>query len=443
MAGEAYQDEALNYADLMRNLISPPDEQQSGTSQPQQVSSVLPPTPADEPPNPTLRTRPVQRPVQPAQPAAPAVPATVSPNGNEKGPQKSWADYVRAGLDRGITASDASQNALTGITNQPTAEEQNAALIQKRAGVAQPLNPNDPEYKPGVGTRIARGIDAFRRGGVLGTVDPADVGGKAYAAPNRQYDIDTARRAQQASGIDTQISQNEAAQKADTERLAKIASEQRANATTALDIGKTASGQETNENTAIANKTKQQEADQRTRPQNDIELRVAAATEPDPEKKKQYQAALDGYIKTENKRFQYQARAQGEPNDDRRQALIDSATADVQKLNDQYDYDADTNTFFDPNSPTKTFSPREFTDMKNRISTKLDKDLTSKKLRPLGVRFNVKATTPGQQAPQAAAPAAPKAAPTAPAGATHVYKDKAGNVAGWAVDGKFVPVGAK
>jgi hypothetical protein len=112
-------------------------------------------------------------------------------------------------------------------------------------------------------------------------------------------------------------------------------------------------------------------------------------------------------------------------------------------LNDQYDYDADTNTFFDPNSPTKTFSPREFTDMKNRISTKLDKDLTSKKLRPLGVRFNVKATTPGQQAPQAAAPAAPKAAPTAPAGATHVYKDKAGNVAGWAVDGKFVPVGAK
>ena len=425
----------------------------SGTSQPQQVAADPRPVPANEPPNPTLKTRPQAAPAQAAQPAPSAVPATVSPNG--AAPQKSWADYVRAGLDRGLKAQDASQQSLQSIQNQPTAEEQNAALIQKRAGVSQPLDPNattpggKPLYKPGIGTKIVRGIDAFRRGGVLGVADPGDVGAKPYSAPNRQFDIDTARRAQQAAGIDTEISQNEAAQKADTERLAKVATEQRANATTALDIGKTATGQQAAEDKSqyqgqIAD-LRQQLADQGGVPKN-YEQAVIASKDPtlSPDKQKQYAESAKQMASTELKKFTYAARAQADPYDERRQALIDAATAEVQKMNDQYDYDADTNTFFDPNSTTKTFSPKEFTDMKNKIATKLDKDLTAKKLRPLGVRFDVKATTPGAAQPATTTPqAAPKTASQPPAGATHVYKDKAGNVAGWAVNGKFVPVGAK
>jgi hypothetical protein len=99
----------------------------------------------------------------------------------------------------------------------------------------------------------------------------------------------------------------------------------------------------------------------------------------------------------------------------------------VDKLN-TFEWDADANNgaggFYDPATPTKIYSPAEFTAMKNEISTKLDKDLTAKKMRPLGVRFDVKSTTPGAQ-PAAAAPAgAPAAAPPAAQGEPAI---KAGN----------------
>ena len=53
-----------------------------------------------------------------------------------------------------------------------------APLEAERAKLAQPIDPNQQQYKPGVGTKIIRGLDAVRRGGVLGAFDPADVGGK-------------------------------------------------------------------------------------------------------------------------------------------------------------------------------------------------------------------------------------------------------------------------
>ena len=435
MAGEGprYISEEDAYGGMLKNLISPPDDQQ-GIADPQQVASTLPPTPADEPRNPTLKTRPQPAapvrqaaPIQaaPSQPAAPAaVPASVTPNGGQQGPQKTWADYVRAGLDRGTQAADASQAAVTAIQNQPSAEQQNADLIAKRAGISgNPPNPNAPEYKPGIGTRIARGIDAFRRGGVLGVVDPADTGGKAYGAPNRQYDIDTARKAAQVGSIDKNISQNIDDQKADTERQKALATEARANATTSLDIGKTATGQENAESNAEKTKlqgdlndVKQQLADQKGNPTNYEQTVVAAALEKDPARKAALTGAAKTMAATEAKKFQYQARAQGDPFDERRQTMIDAATADVQKLND-FQWDQDLNDgkggFYDPASPNKVYTPEEFTDAKNKISTKLDKDLAAKKLRPLGVRFTVKGTTPGGAQPAAAPQAAP-AAPAAP-----------------------------
>ena len=76
MAGEGpYVDPDMQYANLISRLISPPDEQRSGTVEPQQVTSTQDPrlaVPDGEPPNPTLKTRP--QPTAPVQPAQPAVP---------------------------------------------------------------------------------------------------------------------------------------------------------------------------------------------------------------------------------------------------------------------------------------------------------------------------------------------------------------------------------
>ena len=208
MAGEGprYISEEDAYGGMLKNLnYSPPDDQQ-GTADPQQVASVLPPTPADEPPNPTLKTRPQPAapvrqaaPIQaaPSQPAAPAaVPASRYP---ERWPAgyagRRWADYVRAGL--GIVERKPRtlrRQPLPPSRTSLSAEQQNADLIAKRAGISgNPPNPNAPEDKPGIGTRIARGIDAFRRGGVLlaWSIQQDTWRRKAYGGPNRQYDIDT------------------------------------------------------------------------------------------------------------------------------------------------------------------------------------------------------------------------------------------------------------
>ena len=70
--------------------------------------------------------------------------------------------------------------------------------------------------------------------------------------------------------------------------------------------------------------------------------------------------------------------------------MIDAATQQIEALKDKFQYNPDDNTYSDPNNPTKVYTPKELTDMKNAISTKLDQALAKAKLRPLGVRFDPK-----------------------------------------------------
>jgi hypothetical protein len=340
---------------------------------------------------------------------------------------------VREGLNRGLGAYDQSQTALGGIQNQPSVESQNAPLEAQRAAVAQPLNPQDPEYRPGIGTRIARGVRSglvgLATGGipgaVVGAVEPGQIrGGSAYGAPVKQFNIDTARRAAQAGVLDKQMQENIDTSKADTDRAGKIASDERAAATTALDIGKTASAQETAEHNDQLAQVRQQLADQGGVPKN-YEQAVIASNDPDlpAPKRQQYATAAKTIAATEVKKFQYALKASGGDPDGKRQAMIDDATQEVKDLQDKYQYDPDTNTYSDPNSPNRTYTPEEFTDMKNKVGTKLDKDLAAKKLRTLGVRFNAKDAGAGKNPNQpAAAPQAP--AQVAPRSAVETQKDQ-------------------
>lgn len=436
MAGEGpYMNQDDQYAALISNLISPPDDEVAqAASKPDPQQTAPDPrmaVPDGEPPNPTLKTRP--QPVQqPAQPA-PAVPATVTPNGASGGAppttQKDWpAYYARESMKGALGAAGKQQSAVDPILNQPTAEEANADLIKKRAAYAIPLNPQDPNYRPTGWQRFGRGVRSALvgaatggiPGAVVGAIQPQDVrGGVAYSAPNRQYQIDTAQHQGNAAAIDEQLKQMDEARKSDTDRMGKIGTQEKDIAAAYSGVAKNASEQQTAENQSKETAIKQQQADQAAIPKDYAPAVIAAALEKDPQRKAALTAAAKTIAATEVKKFQYAARAQGDPFDERRQTMIDAATADVQKLND-YQWDQDLNDghggFYDPASPNKVYTPEEFTDAKNKISTKLDKDLAAKKLRPLGVRFNVKATTPqGGQA--TAAPAAQPAAAPTPQGA--------------------------
>ena len=419
-----------NMGSLLKNLLNPPQETPPAPAVPPVASQ--PATPAPPPP------------------AKPTTPAAVSTTGNTSATptgQKSWADYVRQSNDASMSSLQNASQAANQLQNEPSATSQNAPLEQQRVALAQPLDPS--KYKPGIGTRIVRGIVGAQKGGLAGVVDPTSAGETAYGAPTRQFGIDQARRTAQAGVIQSQEDRNIANAKADSERLKDIGTEQRAVATGYGSVAKDATAQQNAEQKADYNQqledVKKQLADQGGVPKT-YEQTVIASHDPSlpPAKQQQYKDAADQMAKQEIKKFSYAAKASADPFDSRRQSMVDSATSQVQELNDKWYYNAAAGRFYDstknpdidPNDATVTadqikgaVTPSEFTDMKNKISTKLDADLTRAKLRPLGVRFDVKKTTPGGAQPAAqpgpTAPAAP--AQTAPKSAAEaqpgqVYK---------------------
>lgn len=414
--GPIYQTDDEKYGALLGNLLNPPanGSTQSGGAQT--------PTPAPMPrPAAAALAQASSSPVAAVSKPKDPLPAAVSPSG---GPPlsgqspKSWADYVRAANDKSLSATDQAQTAATSLQNSPSATAQNAPLEQRRQSLAAPIPYRDPTtgkvmtsavdpvtgqtinpsqlYKPGLGTRIARAL-------IPGRMNHAPIN-----APNSNYQAAEAVRQGQAASIQQQEDRNIANEKADSERLGKIGTEQRAVATGYQDVAKTSTAQQNAENKDDITQVRQQLAERGGKP-NNYEQAVIASNDPSltPEQRQQYATSAKQIQEAEKKKFEYAQRATGGgrgPNEDPRQPMIDAATANVVKLN-TYEWDEDANEekggFYDPAKPAKIYSPSEFTAMKNQIATKLDKDLTAKKLRPLGVRFDVKSTTPSAAQPTA------------------------------------------
>lgn len=234
MAG--YLDDDDQYAALLAPTFNPQEE-------PAPQSGVKPMTGISRPPD-GGAVRSIAPPVQPsapapAQPVAPpaAIPAAASPTGNpSSGP--SLRDQLKASLARQSQSVQGAEASTAQLQAQPDESAATAPLEAQRTQLAQPIDPTQQKYKPGLATRIFRGIDAVRRGGVLGAFDPADVGAKAYGAPNRQFDIDTQQQQQKLGAVDQQLSQSAAAYKATSDRAKAIAQEMRSNATGENDIQK-------------------------------------------------------------------------------------------------------------------------------------------------------------------------------------------------------------
>ena len=370
-------------------------------------------------------TAPGKPPAQPATtpaapPLAPELASTANPSGTAAPPGTGAAtgdygsQYVRPSLDAAMDAFRGYADTVRKIQSRPSIDEVNAPIEQKRISDSAQTPYRDPQtgqvlpraeqFKPKTGTRIMRGLRGAAiglmtggiPGAVVGAIEPQDIqGGKAYGAPNRAYDETERQRTERLASDEQQMKRNADDYNAESKRLGDLASLQRSEATTALNLGKEISGQETAEEKARHDQEleglRRQVNDLRSQgkaPQTYEQAVIASLTDPDPAKRQAYGQAARQLQETEVKRFQFANRNSGAPNDDRRQAMIDSATAQVQAIQDKYQYDPDTNRYFDPNEPTKLLSPEEFTDLKNGISAKLDAALTRVKMKPLGVRFN-------------------------------------------------------
>ena len=102
----------------------------------------------------------------------------------------------------------------------PTAGSNLPRLAQEQAKVATPTSPVDPatgsikpQYRPGIGTRLLRGIGDFASGGVAGTirgaVDPSASGYYGPGATNWRFGREEQARQGQLEGINTQIKTQE------------------------------------------------------------------------------------------------------------------------------------------------------------------------------------------------------------------------------------------
>ena len=452
MAGEGpvpYQSEDEQYGALLRRLLNPPpeNEQQVAQNAAPVVQRPAAPMPAVQAPAPA-----------PATPVAkPATPGAVTQTGNTP------SFYQRAQQGALSATDQAAQNAAAHAA-MPSPTVANAPLEQRRTALATPIPYRDPTtgkvltnavdpltgqpidpaqmYKPGIGTRIARGIAAAKKGGISGVIDPSAVGATPYSAPNAAYQTAEQTRAAQIAPIERQEAQNLANYKAESDRYKDIGTEAGKVGTAYKDVASAATAQQTAEQKADYNQqieatrkeladVRQQLADQGGVPKT-YEQAVIASNDPtlDAAKRQQYAASARQIAATEVKKFQYANQAVGDA-DPRRQPMIDDATAKVNLLN-MWEYNPDANDgrggFYDPakgeNDRESSATLEEFTAMKNKIAADLDKQLTSKKLRPLGVRFNVKDTTPGNGQP-AAQPTAP--AQTAPKSALEVQQGQVYN----------------
>ena len=331
-----------------------------------------------------------------------SVPAAVTSSGD--------ADTMAQGVDRAGRLGESFAQRLAG---EPTLEQKLAPIQAQRTLPPQQADPNHPEYRPTAGRRILRGIvgglEGLARGGIrgslLGAVDPEAVGATPYGGPTRAFSIAAQKQAAQQAALDQQEKQTTDAFKEDTGRARDVIN-------SFNDSGKNYAAGETAQSREETAQTREEEAGIKQQ-LADIRQQVAdfqtqgkapttyeatvaaAALEKDPARKAALDAAAKEMAATEIKKFQYAARAQSSggrgasaPNAALRQPMIDAATAEVQAIQDRYAYDPRRNQYVNKSNPNDILDPSEFTDKKNEVSTKLDKDLETRKLPPLGVRFN-------------------------------------------------------
>lgn len=327
--------------------------------------------------------------------ATPVVPGTVTRSGDPD-------DENEATIQR---ASQMAEQYSKRLQDAPTLTEEEKAIEARRTLPPQEFDPAHPEYRPSAGRRILRGLvgvgEGVARGGifggVLGGLDPAAVGATPYGAPTRQFSMAAQRQAAESAALDRQKAATEKGYTDDTNRAKDVI-------TSINDIGRNAAAAITARSRQDVADARQQSADVQSQ-LADIKQQVAdyqeknqipktyeatvtaAYLEQDPKKRASLMSAAKDMAAQKIREAAARHAATGQPNTFR-QSMIDAATAEIQALQDKYQYDPRDNQYHNPDSINDVLTPQEYTDKKNLISTKLDKQLEQKKMQPLRVRFD-------------------------------------------------------
>jgi hypothetical protein len=386
------------------------------------------PTPTGDAPSTTGFGQNLARAGQPT--GAPAIPGTITPSGDPK----SAVDPNQKIISN---AAQMEQDYATQLRAQPTEAEILKPFESQRTLPPQEFDPNHPEYRPSIGRRIVRGLvgvgEGLARGGIrgalLGGLDPEAVGAAGYSAPTRAFSIERQRQEAKQTMLDKQEATAEKGYTADTARSKDVI-------TSIDDIGKLgAAGQnaqarmdtaEAREKTARVQEQLADLKDQVSQTLNNGKMPngyeaavIASKLAKTPEERAAYASAARQIETNDPKKFQYADKNTAGPKSVFRQSMIDAATAQVQALQDQYDYNPRRNQYVNHENQNDILSPAEFTDRKNRIATRLDAQLGQKKMQPLGVRFNPADAGANKPTGRAALPAAtPPATTPAPAANT-------------------------
>lgn len=206
----------------------------------------------------------------------------------------------------GVDPNSFAAKQLAGVGPAPQVDTTKLADLQaQRAKLAVPTainDPNHPEYRPGIGTKIRRGIGAYFAGGPAGVLETN------YNAPTRKYGLAEQLRQANLGQANAQIS--------DFDTLNK---EQQANYAGKLNQAKDVITLQKNDELAQSRSdnldvkqqladTRQQLADYQTQgklPTTYEGTVAAAALEKDPERKAQLQIAAKQMEQMEVKKFNY------------------------------------------------------------------------------------------------------------------------------------------
>lgn len=187
----------------------PPKPYATGISRPPNdgnVSSISSPQPAGNAPNPVSEA-----------PSGGAVPSTVSPSG---GNGSKFSDMARSMLGQKTQALQAAQ----GIPNAP---DVGGLESQRVAATAATPDPNASQFRPGLGRRIARGVEGVGlglaegglRGAIAGGIAPQTTGLAGYQDPNSAFYRAKQANDQTVGGLDQQIKAAQDTQKDVNERV--------------------------------------------------------------------------------------------------------------------------------------------------------------------------------------------------------------------------------
>jgi len=339
-------------------------------------------------------------------------------------PPRSWQDYyAKAGLEGQLRNTVEAENTAQYVANLPDESATVRPLEAQRATIAaQTPDPNADQYKPSVGQRIFRGIQAgvtgLARGGVLGAA--AGAINADYKAPNRQYSIDAAKNAKQLGAADQQISVAQKAYEDATARAKANAAEQKA---TADEYGKLvtgATGQETEQNKATqdAETARHNAIDEA---QKGVQNANTAANEKGNLAARNREVNIQGgRLSLEKSKEEFEEANGNTPsgNPEVRQQMIDDAAGKKAEFENNWSLNKDTGMYQD--TEAKNFmKPNEYVAKLNQFGADLDLKLASKKQPTLGLRYKldpkggypVAVQQPPPQAPGSPSSSGPKARP--------------------------------